>query len=126
MARNKTIWIAGIGAIAIIAVLYMADPATTAWSPKCLMLSLTGYKCPGCGIQRMMHHLLHGELAAAIRYNYFAALIMPFLIMLGIGLLFPDTRMGRFSNRYIANKYTGFAYITLYIAWWIARNVLNI
>ena len=44
----------------------------------------TGLKCPGCGSQRMLHALLHGDIAAAWRFNALLFLLVPFLIVLGV------------------------------------------
>ena len=118
--------VTGCAALAVLAILYIADPASTTWSPKCLMLMLTGYKCPGCGIQRMVHHLLHGDIIGAVRYNYFAAIALPILLLMWTGAAFPHTRIGTAINRRIACKEAAYTYIVLYAIWWIVRNILDL
>lgn len=44
------------------------DPATSP-APACLFRRLTGYDCPGCGTQRALYALLHGDAAAAWEHN---------------------------------------------------------
>jgi len=37
--------------------------------PLCLFHALTGWECPGCGMWRASHCLLHGDFASAWKYN---------------------------------------------------------
>lgn len=47
--------------------------------PPCLFKLLTGWNCPACGGLRMIHDLLHGELAASINDNVFLLVGVPVL-----------------------------------------------
>jgi hypothetical protein len=68
------------------AVLFWFDPARNAFYPTCLFHSATGLLCPGCGSLRALHQLLHGDLAAALRYNPLLVLSLPLFI--GCGFVF--------------------------------------
>lgn len=46
--------------------------------------TLTGLECPGCGSQRMIHALLHGDIAGAWRHNAFLLCLTPWLLLLGL------------------------------------------
>lgn len=59
-----------------LAVLYHWDPATSAIS-LCPLRAFTGYYCPGCGMTRALHQLLHGNAAAALAYNPLVVLTLP-------------------------------------------------
>ena len=60
----------GLAAVLLIALVYaFFDPAQYAFFPKCTFHSLTGLDCPGCGGQRALHQLLHGNFTDAFRYN---------------------------------------------------------
>ena len=59
--------------------------------PKCPIYTLTGYKCPGCGSQRALHNLFHGNFLTAFMYNPLMILLIPY-VFLGIYI------------EYIANK----------------------
>lgn len=84
-ALRRLLWAGGIAVAAIILALYFAfDPGSELFAPKCPLLMATGLKCPGCGSQRMLHALLHGDIAAAWRYNALLFLLVPFLIALGV------------------------------------------
>jgi hypothetical protein len=58
----------GVGAVGAW-VLYTFAPTAYRFYPKCVFFSLTGLQCPGCGITRALHHLLHGRLEEAFRFN---------------------------------------------------------
>jgi hypothetical protein len=47
--------------------------------PVCPFRLLTGWNCPACGGLRMMHDVLHGDLAAAITDNVFLLVGIPVL-----------------------------------------------
>ena len=55
---------------------HLADPATARGYVPCVFHRVTGLLCPGCGGQRAMHLLLHGEFAAALRSNVFAVAVL--------------------------------------------------
>lgn len=68
---------------AAIAVFYfMVDPATCTWIPKCAFHEITGYDCPGCGSQRMLHALLHGDFLSAWNANAFILCATPLLLLM--------------------------------------------
>lgn len=70
-----------VGCSATAAALYGAalDPSSSGTFPACAFRSVTGWWCPGCGLTRATHDLLHGDLAEAFAYN---ALVVPVLAML--------------------------------------------
>ena len=45
--------------------------------PKCPFKLITGLSCPGCGIQRAIHAMLHGKFTEAITYNYYFTASIP-------------------------------------------------
>lgn len=105
---------------------FFYDPEQTSWSPKCILLQLTGCKCPGCGSQRFAYHLMHGDIIGAIRYNYFLALLSPYLVLLLSGELSPSRRWRQYVHTHFANKFFCLSYVVLYLLWWVLRNILNL
>jgi hypothetical protein len=67
------------------ALLYTVDPG--GGPVLCPFRALTGLACPGCGTTRMLHHLLHGELATAFSYNPLTFLLLPVALWLVFGWL---------------------------------------
>ncbi|MBN2505635.1 MAG: DUF2752 domain-containing protein [Verrucomicrobia bacterium] len=66
-----------VAGVVCAAVLYELPPEDYAIYPRCLMFSLTGWQCPGCGGLRAAHALLHGRVAAAWALN-------PMAVVLGV------------------------------------------
>ncbi|KJX75227.1 DUF2752 domain-containing protein [Mycobacterium lepromatosis] len=48
--------------------------------PLCPFRLLTGWNCPLCGGLRLMHDLLHGDLAASVNDNVFLLVGIPVLV----------------------------------------------
>jgi hypothetical protein len=63
--------------MAVCAVVYFFNPTTSRLYPACRLHQLTGLNCPGCGMTRAFHALLHGDLMTALRDNaLFIALML--------------------------------------------------
>jgi hypothetical protein len=99
------------------AVYFLLDPTRVMIFPPCLFHELTGLDCPGCGGQRALHQLLHGNVIAAIRLNAMFVLSLPLLAWIG----------GRFLIGYWRNKPVEFRFRWwwLYLAAWILFGVLR-
>ncbi len=66
----------------VLSVLYFVfDPAEHVVFPKCPFKMLTGWDCPGCGSQRAIHALLHGDVLSAFRLNALMVLAVPYLAL---------------------------------------------
>jgi hypothetical protein len=63
--------------------LYWLPPTENSWYPRCLLHTLTGLHCPGCGATRALHALLHGDVAQAAAYNLLFLLALPPLLVWG-------------------------------------------
>jgi multisubunit Na+/H+ antiporter MnhB subunit len=70
---------AAAAALAAIFIVWKYDPNLSTFYPTCPLYRLTGYACPGCGMTRGLHALLHGDLLASLDYN---AMLLPVLILL--------------------------------------------
>lgn len=71
-----------IAILAALAVYAVWDPSESRWFPRCPVLMLTGLRCPGCGSQRMVHALLHGDVVSALRYNALLTVLLPLIAAL--------------------------------------------
>ncbi|MDE5595882.1 MAG: DUF2752 domain-containing protein [Muribaculaceae bacterium] len=113
-----------IAVIAVIAavIFYAAvDPSSTRWAPRCMLRSLTGYDCPGCGLQRAVHALLHGDIAAVWHYNPFLFFLLPVGTAYSV-IELTDNRFPRLRRIMFAPA-TLIALCVVTIAWWIGRNL---
>ncbi|MXV38272.1 DUF2752 domain-containing protein [Flavobacteriaceae bacterium Ap0902] len=60
---------------------YIFDPSVeNSFFPACTFKESTGLDCVGCGNQRAVHALFHGNILEAIDYNAFFVFFLPFLI----------------------------------------------
>lgn len=82
------VWLAVAAVVAVGLLYFLFDPAESALAPKCVFHAVTGWDCPGCGSQRMLHALLHGDMAGAWRANPFLLCAMPLLILLAFAALY--------------------------------------
>jgi Protein of unknown function (DUF2752) len=55
--------------LAVAGLLFVFDPAITAWFPSCPLNALTGWLCPFCGSLRAAHALLRGNIGSALHFN---------------------------------------------------------
>jgi hypothetical protein len=67
---------------------YIAIPALFALLPTpyieslpgvCIFRHFFGFECPGCGMTRALSALVHGDLAAALRFNRSVLVVFPLL-----------------------------------------------
>lgn len=102
---------------------YFFNPADDSFFLVCPFKYVTGYHCPGCGSQRAIHQLAHGNLRIAWGYNPLMVLSIP-LVLYGFGikswnyLYSTDYRFKLFYNNFFV--YTYFFVVLLF---WILRNV---
>ena len=110
-----------VGAVLSVAY-YFIDPAQSHLMPRCLFKVVTGWDCPGCGSQRMLHALLHGDFAAAWGANPFLLAISPFVMLLGVAAA---TRK-RWPRLYRAvnSAPVVLTFLAALVAWFILRNVI--
>ena len=70
------------GILAASAVVWYYDPTKAGFFPVCPLYALTGLACPGCGLTRGFHALLHGDVIGALDFN---ALLPLFAITIAYG-----------------------------------------
>lgn len=98
--------------------------AGPAQMPGCIFRRLTDLECPGCGMTRATHALLHGRIADAFQFNPVGMVLLPIaLAALSLELIgwvrgkpLPfQLRPGRWGATIVA---------VLAIGWFVLRNVL--
>ena len=127
MKARKLIYIiiATAALLLLLTIYYCVNPETALWVPKCSIKTFTGYDCPACGTQRALHALLHGRFLAALRYNLFMIVSIPYfaaVIYTTIGKSATAARM----RKYVQHRYAIYTYIFLFIVWWIIRNIYSL
>lgn len=116
---TRTLLLAGTAALCAMGVLiyFLFDPTQVSIFPPCMFHQLTGLDCPGCGAQRALHQLLHGNLVAAFRLNAMFVLSLPLLAWFGPRFI---TRMWRREPLSIRTRW-----LWVYFAAWILFGVLR-
>lgn len=105
-------------------ILYFSyNPSENSFFIPCPFHYITGFFCPGCGSQRAIHLLLHGDFFGAFRFNPLMVLTLPILIY-GLGITVANWIFGTryrfmlfYSNLFI------FGYFGIAILYWVLRNL---
>ncbi|SDZ23354.1 Protein of unknown function [Lysobacter sp. yr284] len=102
-------------------VLQRVDPnATGSPLPGCMFYHFTGLYCPGCGMTRAAHALVHGDLAQAVAMNPLLPvllLILPLLVLHSLGYRLPV------PQRAIAALTSAKFWLPLLGGFWVLRNL---
>lgn len=122
--RKKGIKYGIVVAVAIVAtaLYFLFDPEDTSnWFPKCPFFLLTGWKCPGCGLQRASHDLLHLDIAGAAHHNFLFIVALPVICLFILAGLMKNRhpRVYAFANHPV----TIGILVAITLAWWLLRNV---
>lgn len=109
-----------------ILIFYRLNPVDYWFMPKCPIKLLTGLNCPGCGFQRALHAVLHGNVTEAISYNFFFVYAIPYFFSFIVVWLMPNCRARAYIKGVIEHKYVLYFYITTFVLWFIIRNIYKI
>lgn len=132
MRRSR--WIAAsIGLVAVLAVLFVFDPMTAGFYPRCPSKVLTGYDCPGCGTLRACHAILHGDIVAAWGFNPAVFVGAGLLGLIGFSRLYSVRgvarrlpvrvlRLSEMSARIVGHPAFSIALLVAIIGWTVFRN----
>lgn len=124
MSRNRALFtITAVVAVLAAIVYFYFDPSSTRLFPRCLFLETTGLKCPGCGSQRAIHALLHGQVAAAWHYNAMLVMALPTIAFYWVVSL-GRNRWPRFYN-WLFSRSVLLTLVALIVLWWVLRNVMG-
>lgn len=124
--RSLTAPLAVVGAAGLAcAAIALGDPTTPGGPlPVCPTAYLLGIDCPGCGSMRMVYSLLHGDLAAAARFNAVALVALPLL-----ALAFVTWTVGRWRGRRVEalawqrSRWAPLVALAVFSTWFVIRNL---
>ena len=123
MRRTLVVLLVLAALLVIGAVYYALDPSASGLFPRCVFLSMTGYKCPGCGSQRAIHALLHGDVIEAFKYNALLLVAVPWIIL----CLYDESRRVRNPRLYarLNAPLLIWLFLAMVLIWWLLRNIFN-
>lgn len=110
--------------IAGIAVFIVFDPAGSVFFPKCPFRLLTGWDCPGCGSQRTLHALLHGQVSEAFMYNPLLVLSLPYLGTASYLEYFNGKKRFPRLRQVLMGRTACIVILCVIVLYWIGRNVI--
>lgn len=123
--RKHFRWLLLLVVAGVLAALYFIRPTDYEWVPKCMFRQLTGFDCPGCGLQRAAHAALHGQWAEAWAYNRFLIYSLPYLLCVMVAEWFSWGRVQQWMRRVFEGRKALWIYLVLYVTWGVARNVMG-
>lgn len=97
-------------------VLYAFAPTAYGFYPQCPFKLATGMDCPGCGTTRALHHLLHGRVEEAFRFNP-----MLFVLMAVALCALPAIIRGE-RPRFLEKVWFAWGAFFVLTGYWIFRN----
>ena len=116
--RRHLFAVLGAGALVVGALGYigLVDPhQPDSIFPICPFRLLTGWNCPGCGALRMIHDVLHGDLAAAVNDNV--------VVLVGAPVLAAWILLRRRRGKLPLTLPAAAAVIITLLAWTVVRNL---
>jgi hypothetical protein len=122
--RRSLIIILAVAALLVFGFIYYAlDPSQSDVFPRCTFLTLTGYKCPGCGSQRAIHALMHGDIAGAFRFNALLLISIPWITL----CLYAEAQRTRNPRLYarLNSPLLIWLFLVMVLLWWLLRNIFN-
>lgn len=90
----------------------------------CLFHLITGLKCPGCGVTRMLVSLIQLDFAAAFYHNAVLFCMLPFLLTFFLYWIYRYIRYGIRSNSVFMNV-TCWIFVATLLIWGIIRNLIG-
>ena len=73
--------IAALALLGAAIIYFLYEPQQHSFFLACPLHHITGLKCPLCGLQQMIHYLLHGQWGAAFITNPFLFLLIPYIFV---------------------------------------------
>ncbi|MCU0352470.1 MAG: DUF2752 domain-containing protein [Cytophagales bacterium] len=109
---------------ALTAFFYVYDPVQQSrlFMP-CIFHKATGLHCPGCGGQRAVHQLLHGNVSQAADYNLLLVLALPVLAANTVVWMLNRTGHRNLRMRWLYHPRTTRILLWVVLLFWVVRNI---
>lgn len=111
-------------ALLLVTTYFSYDPSVSRLFPRCFFKVLTGYDCPGCGTQRALHALLHGDIVGAWHFNRALIVGIPLLAVYGYAELRRTTHVKLYTM--LNSQFMIWFVFTLTVLWWVGRNLFGV
>ena len=108
--------------MAIVAIFYFFDPSESSYFIKCPLKAVSGYDCPGCGVQRAVHELLHFRILEAFKYNALFVISLPFCVFILMVHFFGRETMKRTVKRFFTHRISVFLVLIIVFVFLVLKN----
>jgi len=98
------------------------NPFTSQLTPPCLLHSVLGIYCPGCGGTRAAYDLMHGDVVGALHMNAFTTLLIIPPALFGLAWWLAAS-VGLNVPRFTVPRWAMWGYLAVFAAFWVLRNV---
>jgi Protein of unknown function (DUF2752) len=116
-------WLLLIAAVFYITIIVSFDPAQHWWIPKCPLLWATGIRCPGCGSQRTIHAIMHGQWATAWQTHPLLFFAIPYILLGFYAENTLHTPLGRWLRVHLFGKVAILICMAVILVYAVVRNV---
>jgi hypothetical protein len=89
--------------------------------PECPFYRFTHLYCPGCGSQRSLHAILHGDIQSAVGYNPLMVLALVFFLL--EAAIWVISRRSPGVRSISSRRFTPVIVFVLVMSFWIMRNI---
>lgn len=121
--RPRARFIAGSAALAGALVLVgSVDPNHPGHYPTCPFLFVTGLYCPGCGLLRATHDVVHGDFAGAMARNPLILVLVPLVAAIWFNNLRRATGRSHVTMRAVPT-WVWYAVLLFLIVFAVVRNL---
>jgi uncharacterized protein DUF2752 len=120
--KYSSIVFLAIALILVLSLYFFYSPNEFLFFPKCPFYSITGLYCPGCGSQRAIHEIFHGNLWEGLKHNLLFILL--FVVLWYQIIIYVLEISGRKIKKNVLHKpLTTYAILIIIILFWILRNI---
>ena len=98
------------------------NPADNSWFPKCPFYVTTSLYCPGCGSQRAIHAILHGNFSKALGHNILI-LVPPFILVYDGIIKMINHYFDKSLKNWLHSSRITFSILIMVLLFWILRNI---
>src|SRR5688500_15995711 len=111
-------------AVIALSLLYFFYPASEgSFHPDCILNKLTGLFCPGCGSQRAVSALVHGDILQAADFNILLLLSLPLLGYAAFVFIYNAFKEQKLQQRIFYSPRFAKGFLTIVILFAILRNL---
>lgn len=109
--------------LVLLPIYFVVDPMKYALFPECPFYALTGLYCPGCGTQRAIHAILHGQVFEALGYNLLACMALPFILYSAAIMLLNTFYKKKITQNLFYKTWFIHTILLFVVLFWILRNL---